>query len=389
MPAPAEETTLPILLACARPTLSAEVVARLDVLLSAPFDGPRLLEAAVHHGLTALLHAHLQQHPVLRARLPDDLWQLLVRQAAVVHQRNLALTAALVEVMEALRANGLRALAFKGPTLVQEAYGALGLRPFNDLDLLVARTDVAAVHAVLERLRFTAQPRTCHDEEKARGFVRGGVLIELHHSLSSRSFPWGRADLEAYWPGRTACLVGGRPLATPGLNDLMLYLIVHGGRHHWSSLKWLADVATLHHRHPDFDWATLLAEARARRLLTPVLLAWQLLDTALGIPPPPVVARALERHTLRTRLLRSCRAAWGASPAPKHEALERPLFHFSLLGSWRARARFLQFMLFAPNEEDHAGLRFLPPGTPLIFSLFRPFRLAARYGHRLFGLVRP
>src|SRR5262245_54457784 len=54
----------------------------------------------------------------------------------------LAATRQLVEIVAALEALGIQVMPYKGPMLALDAYGDPALRLFNDLDILVAPTDV-------------------------------------------------------------------------------------------------------------------------------------------------------------------------------------------------------------------------------------------------------
>ena len=47
------------------------------------------------------------------------------------------LTSELIKIMKLLEENDIKAIAFKGPTLAQLAYGDVTLRQYVDLDLLV------------------------------------------------------------------------------------------------------------------------------------------------------------------------------------------------------------------------------------------------------------
>ena len=59
-----------------------------------------------------------------------------------IAQRNMLMSAELIRIMKLLEDNGIEALAFKGPTLAQMAYGDITLRQYVDLDVLVDEKDV-------------------------------------------------------------------------------------------------------------------------------------------------------------------------------------------------------------------------------------------------------
>ena len=96
-----------LLHSAARLHLSEPEADRLAALLAVPsLEWAFILEMAARHGLSALLHRHLER-PRFRLHLPLPVRTRLQQQAACVHQRNLALTGALVEAMQRLDDEGV------------------------------------------------------------------------------------------------------------------------------------------------------------------------------------------------------------------------------------------------------------------------------------------
>jgi hypothetical protein len=65
----------------------------------------------------------------------------------------------LLEAAALVEAHDIPVQAFKGPVLSVLAYGAVGQRGFNDLDLLVRRVDLPTVRRLLERRGYRLPPR--------------------------------------------------------------------------------------------------------------------------------------------------------------------------------------------------------------------------------------
>ncbi len=68
--------------------------------------------------------------------------------------RNMLLESHLVEFGLALQRPGLRAIVLKGPALAETVYPEMGMRPFTDIDLLIARADVPAASQILTDLGY-------------------------------------------------------------------------------------------------------------------------------------------------------------------------------------------------------------------------------------------
>ena len=70
------------------------------------------------------------------------------------------LTSQLFQILDRLKGQGIRALAFKGPVLAQQLYDQPFRREFVDLDILVPTEAVGRVIALLGADGFEAQFQT-------------------------------------------------------------------------------------------------------------------------------------------------------------------------------------------------------------------------------------
>jgi hypothetical protein len=78
---------------------------------------------------------------------------------------------------------------------------------------------------------------------------------------------------------------GGSELLALEPESLTLLLCIHGSKHHWSRLAWIADLAGIVRNHPELNWTWLLDEVRRlrcrRMFLLGIWLAMELLDTSV------------------------------------------------------------------------------------------------------------
>ena len=362
----------------ARLRLSEPEADRLAALLAVPsLDWSFILEMGARHGLSALLHRHLEA-PRFRPHLPLPVRTRLKQQATCVHQRNLALAGALVEAVRLLEAEDVRTLAVKGPTLALQAYRTLGLRPFNDLDLLVNKTDLKHVADILHRIGYAPllelpRPSRWLHNQHALLFSRSAARIEVKTSLNKLAMNSGTMNLSAYWPARAYCDVGGYRIATLGSDDLLFYLCLHGSLHGWSCLKWLVDLRAL--QHTPADWDVMLTRAAEQQCLEAFLLGWYLLREVFGETLPDALHDAVEAVPRLSRLTQFFVPLWYSSGRTDPLRLHR--YRLNLLKGWSRRVGYVSRHLFKPTHKDWAALPLIPPTTPLIFSLYRPIRLCA------------
>jgi len=341
-------------------------------------DWPDFLELAERHGLRPLAYRALE-----RAGLPSPpevtraLWTASVERGRC----NRALSRELSRVAAALEAGGIACLAFKGPVLSLLAHGDVALREFGDLDILVRRRDLHAARSVLADLGYRSEyaipghaERALVDAHKHYDIVlRGaaGNLVELHWRTDP-DFPVERED-DAWWAACPRIELEGMALRSFAPSELMLVLLLHGAKHHWSNLQWLADVAALARGEP-IDWAWIVARARELHCRRRLALGALLMRDLLGVPVPREACGDDPRiASLAAELSRE--AFEPESPPGAAKLLAR---NFLLYDRMRERVRNAIEAVFAPTFADWTRWK-LPAALAFLYFPLRLARLGGKY----------
>lgn len=371
-----------LLRCCARTELTAAHAERLRTLVAGPLDWSRVVAAAEGHGMAPLVHLHLSA-TVPGAAPPATLRRLAEGQRAV-QLRNLRLTGVASHLLDLFARAGLAAVTYKGPTLAQTLYGNLALRPFGDIDLLVAHRDVLrARHLLVQhgyRAGEAAAPADARAETAGQFLFQdadGAALVELHSERTLRHFP---RPLDAGWllDGACAVRVAGRELLTLPPVKLLLALSVHGTKDLWCRLKWICDIAEFVRVYRALDWSEVFAHARRLGCQRMLGLALVLARDVLGAPLPPACARALAADPGAEAAAGSLRRRF-PDPAAQLSAPGRFWFRARVCpGSWEG-LRYALRLATTPAEEDWAATPLPATWTPL-YALLRPLRLLRKYG---------
>ncbi|MDB5107619.1 MAG: hypothetical protein JWM69_560, partial [Candidatus Binatus sp.] len=272
--------------------------------------------------------------------------------------------------------------------LALAAYGALELREFADLDLLVHREDVPQVAEILtgEGYRSPHTRReglaTAYFQEFEDSFTGPAGLgaVDLHWNMTPQSFRFA-PDEESLWRRARTVDLDGAKILTLASEDLLLYLCVHGAKHGWVTLGNICDVAELVRACP-IDLARVLHDASRlgsrRMLLAGLYLAKELVD---GPVPETIVAIARADRDVRALALRVVRGLFS------ERNLERFQFDpwrvpIGSIEEGRTRARYVLHRLLAPTMGDFELVR-LPRALFPLYWLIRPFRMAVQYTPRL------
>ncbi len=345
-------------------------------------DWARLLVLAEEHGVAGHLAACLRG-------LEENLVPPEVRQTLVDRQRaqiffTLRLTADLFRILDRFNSEGIGALVVKGPVLAVQAYGDPAMRSYGDLDLLVRQRDIRRATELLSAAGFAAAvPLSAIDAGKIPGqylFSKpdSKLIVELHNDLTLRYFP-RRLPLEDFFARQIRVRLDAREAPALSVEDELVLICIHGAKHFWERLMWIADVAALVSRQTGIDWKRVVDSANAvgaaRMLHTGLRLAGDLLKAQL----PKKILAMVQADEVATRLAEQiCQWLPTAGYAPPG-LFERAAFRLRMRGDLIAAPAYLLRLLLSPTEEDW---REGGEGSPHKFLdvVRRPFRLARKYG---------
>jgi len=303
-----------------------DAIYRILVAVSSPnhallfewFDGvswDTLLRHARHHSLIPLLaHRLLESQDgitipaQIRARLRSDFQSNLLRNFGLLEETK--------QVVHAWRENGIEAIPYKGTVLAEQLWGSFALRECSDLDFLVRQIDVERAGQVLcdwgyqqvSPVAAYLRPALLRNasEEQFR-HPASQVLLELQWAPAPRTLALS-FDNEGLWNRITQISVAGETVNAPKPEDLVGMLCIHGWKHNWSKLIWVADLARTIRKYP-LDWDEILSSAERwgwRRILLLgaelVRLVYKDITTKLdhhGDAGVQAVARRLEQNLRR------------------------------------------------------------------------------------------
>ncbi len=346
-------------------------------------DWDYLLTAAQNHGLAPLLAAQIKHFPDV---FPADVTARLLAYSQQTAARSLLLMAELVRLLDLFEQRQIPALAYKGPALASLLYGNVALRDFCDLDILVPEREVPRAKECLmtegyrPELTLTARQESAYLAEAASyDFLRSDRLcrVEIHWQAVARycSVTFNPARL---WNRRIEISMGGRQVFAPSAEDMLLWLSVHGAKHCWSRIGWIADLAELIASHTGLDWDLILREAREARIERVLLLGLDLAHRLFQAPLPPAVTRLLDSHPEIARLEERVYAQWADPSASEPGLFGRSRFFLRARERWSDRARYLFRFAFTPTPGDWMSVS-LPDALFPLYGVLRWFRIAGKY----------
>jgi len=248
------------------------------------------VEAAAHaQGLTLLLHDRLvgaesSVPGAMQERLHSTFLKATARNMVMLHHASV--------MLEALRGRGLEVIVLKGLYLAEAVYPGIGLRIFDDIDLLLHRLDLPAALEVMRDLGYElstwydpADPNC--DIKHIPPLVKADApIVELHWAILEEEEPF-TIDVEGMWARSVPVEIAGVAVRGLSVEDLILHLSLHLTYQHRlaAGVRNLYDIDAVIRR-GGVDWAQLVAAAREWKAERVLWLTLRLLQEIAGTPLP-------------------------------------------------------------------------------------------------------
>jgi hypothetical protein len=251
--------------------------------LNRSFEPRAFLALVRSHGLLLIANHVLAPY---RAYFPTEFWSewdAAVKRLVLNHVR---LAKIAVDIHRAFASASITHVFLKGPVLAEALFPGQVLRTCTDIDVLVAPRDLSRADVHLRELGYapvSAQGSSGSALGKKDVIYRRADRphpIELHTRTHDLELLFERGEsLESVI--RPQAFHGE---AMPVLADVpnAIYLALHGAKHHWSSFRWLMDLAVLFPQ-KELSWATTMVRAQELHLEKPLREAAFLLYELFGI----------------------------------------------------------------------------------------------------------
>lgn len=226
-----------------------------------------------HHRLIPLVHANMK-----RVGLDDDRimkkMQIIHRRAWGEGQKKLRVAADVLALMDRI---GVQTMVTKGMALLDGYYDDIGLRPMEDIDLVIDPTDVKKTLEALEANGWRhSEKRMTHSARSLDAYIIRTNTIELKKdgacSIDLHWQPYHECDTAAkrdvFWRDVETTRIGGASVLRPNPGNMLFHTIAHGVRPNvLSSMRWIADAVTvLKGRGADIDARSVIDFAERNKL---------------------------------------------------------------------------------------------------------------------------
>jgi len=259
--------------------------------------------AIIAHGLLPIIFKKLTQE--MHQYVPIDILKELHQEYNHLLKKNMLMSIELTSLMRLLEDNNINALAIKGPTLSILAYGNVINRPYTDLDILIDKKDIFKTATILLEHQYSSSYNIKLLKEKVylkldndfNFFTKQGTHIEVHwrllRGIIGEDLPFNR-----YFTTKTKVRINQTSVNTLNLEDLLVYLCIHGSKHAWERLEWINDIHMLIDNNA-IDWEKVLKSAEEMDAFISLYLGLHLAKTFYAIVLPSYINEELQNEKIK------------------------------------------------------------------------------------------
>jgi Uncharacterised nucleotidyltransferase len=371
-------------LCCGRALIDPAAKERVRLLIRNGLNWPDVVAIADRHRLSPVVYEII-------AGTAEDLIspeQLNVLREATAHTTaaGMALLRELLHLHRLFDAAQILVIPYKGPLLAWVAYGSFIRREYSDLDFIVQQKYIPDAVAVLKSAGYLPQfdPREAHAGQ--HGIAPGQysflshpqkILAEFHTERTLRYFPIP-IDFQDLTSRLMTVEIGGQRLRTFSIEDTLVMLCVHGGKHFWERLGWVLDIAKLAMAQ-EVDWKLLQQLAAKMESTRVLLLGLYLAHDLFDAPLPGQLLEEISRDRTVQELAEKVYEQYAGISDPSAGVLPRAVFRLRSRDGIGQGLYHMLRLTMSPTESDRQTVR-LPRWLTPLYMLVRPWRLLREYG---------
>jgi len=359
------------------------------------------LDTSAQSNLTSLASSHgilpLVYKTIKNLSKNDDsysstlLSELKPLYLAIAH-RNMLMTSELIKIIHLLNENNIEALAFKGPTLSQMAYGDITLRQYSDLDILVDEENAFEAGTLMTQNGHTAllplnilSNKTCLHTAKDFSLMSetSGAHTELHWRLFEKKYNISLLSCPLDKKCQTV-KINNHEIKTLQNELLLVYLCLHGAKHAFERIEWICDIDRLV-RSSEIDWVQAIAIAEESHSKRSFYLGLSLAHHHFRTILPSDLMQGIDADDIRALQIMTEKQMTKKDNERSDFKRNRDTFFYQAK-LFDKKTDIIHFYLstFFNISTTDCQTFVLPERIKFLYLILRPIRLATNYTQKIF-----
>ena len=209
------------------------------------------------------------------------------------------------------------------------------------------------------------------------------IYLELHWALMPEKYSFS-LDVEEVFENAHIVTAGQGEILIPSDEDNIIYLSLHGAKHFWSRLIWIADVAMFMNKKEKINWELVIAKSEELNCRRNLMLAVSMARKMFLIEPPGVFRAYLHNDKKLTVLINKADQNYRTVYDIENIESENKTFFLHSMESTIDKLRFVAEIIFKPTIYELEMIS-LPKKLSCLYYMLRPVRLLKKYFLKLFS----
>jgi hypothetical protein len=306
-----------LLLFCARTSMNGNITRKAKEILNDCLDWDYIVESSISHRISPLLYLNLSRINE-GDYIPTEVMATLKKLYYKIAVRNTLRYDELSKVLKTFNDVGIGVIVLKGAFLAEAIYKNIGLRPMNDIDLLIKKVDLQKVRKELVQLRYVLgiiYPTKWHEKFYGQMQTELGeeipfmnhdkkVRIDVHWDIQPPQNPF-QIDINKFWENAQPIKIAGVETLVFAPEDLLQHLCLHLDKHLVNrgtiDYKSYGDIAeVIEHYEEKINWNYLIQSSKNYGIEEPIYQGLYLVNKYFGAVVPTDVLEALK--TVRSNI---------------------------------------------------------------------------------------
>lgn len=376
-----------LILNICQPNLSVENCQKIEELLKKDLDWIAILNITKQHGISCLFY---QQIKTFKTDLiPTNILDLLHNIYLQNSYKNIKFTGELLRLIKRFENKNIPVISFKGPVLAQLNYNNLGMREFEDLDLLIPEDRVILVDSLLKDQGYLPQFQLTNEQLNIYFKIRSELIyyhpqkeitIDLHWCLLPRYFSFSD-QTETIWQNNQEISLNNHQINTLNNEINLLFLCSHASKHDWLYLCWFVDLAVFINNNADLDWDFIINQsghiATRKMLFLGLYLTYDLFNISL----PEEIIKNIKKEPNMLELVEEVKSKLWQNQDVK-EGYITPKIYLKTMDKLRDKIWFWFDTILTPTPIEWEIIK-LPAFLFFVYYFIRLFRLILKYIFKL------
>ena len=204
-----------------------------------------------------------------------------------------------------------------------------------------------------------------------------GVHFEMHWSLMNENHPV-QLELSAIWNNPKIVTINQQEINTFSLEDLLVYLCVHGSKHLRERIEWIKDIDLLSQSR-ELDWNKVLKKVEGKDFEVMFYLELQLAGLLFESKFPVIITKRLDSNKKLSNLTEAILKEWqeqGSSGLIKR--LRQTRIILKLIPGVKKQLLYLHQIILKPSFNEYWFID-LPRSLYWLYYFIRPYLLLKKY----------